>query len=100
MHLACKRKNFEQVVSLLESGAEPNVKDYAGWAPLHEAILVGELRIVKELIEAGAIVDVLGDLYVTPLQKAVVENKPEIVKYLIENGADVHVKNYNGLTAL
>lgn len=41
LHRAAIRGNFDQLMECLESGVSPDVRDHAGWTPLHEAVLHG-----------------------------------------------------------
>lgn len=46
--------NAERVKELLETGADPNVKDELGRTPLHLAARSGRIKVVKMLLEHGA----------------------------------------------
>lgn len=100
LHRACQNKDLFKVRGLLSLGAFVNEKDNANWTPLHDAVKAGNIDIIEELLLAGSCVNAPGDLCVTPLQKAAVENRMDIAKLLIKYGADIHLRNYEGLTAL
>lgn len=34
LHIACKKKKFDEVVKLIQNRTDLNMKDFAGWAPL------------------------------------------------------------------
>ncbi|XP_045467946.1 BRCA1-associated RING domain protein 1-like [Harmonia axyridis] len=96
LHIACKRRNVEEVKKLIKENIDINSKDYACWTPLHEAVQVGSIDIIKELLSNGALINSPGEFYVTPLHKAVIMENVEVVKLLIENGADKEIIDFNG----
>jgi ankyrin repeat protein len=56
--LAIEQRKFTIAQVLIEMGANVNVKDSAGFTPLHWAALVGDnLEIVKLLLDKGAKID-------------------------------------------
>jgi ankyrin repeat protein len=54
LHSAVSRLQREVVRVLLEAGANPNVRQSAGWTPLHAAAANGDLASVELLLAAGA----------------------------------------------
>ncbi len=54
MHSAVSRKHGDVVRILLDAGANPNVRQSAGWTPLHAAAMNGDLTSVELLLAAGA----------------------------------------------
>ena len=52
--------DYEVCKTLLAQNKDPNLKDYAGWSPLHEACGNGYLEIVELLIENNADMNLKG----------------------------------------
>lgn len=77
-----------------------NVKDNAGWTPLHEACLRGHLETAKFLIFSGADINILSNCGTTPLIDASGNGHCDVVHCLLENGADPSVINKRGISAL
>ncbi|XP_026686999.1 BRCA1-associated RING domain protein 1-like isoform X1 [Diaphorina citri] len=95
LHMACK-KDTNKVLSLLKNNMNPNVKDNAGWTPLHDAVSIGNESVVRLLLEAGALVNVPGLDNDTPLHLAARDVRPALAKLLIQYGADVDKRNIQG----
>lgn len=69
-----------------------NVRDTAGWTPLHEACNFGCIKVVKELLDKGARVNDRGGSEcdgITPLHDALGNGHFDVADILLENGADV-----------
>ncbi|MDB4342005.1 ankyrin repeat domain-containing protein [bacterium] len=87
---ASEKGDLSKVQQLLDSGADPNVEDYANHTALYYAAEKGHFNIAKLLLEKGAKVDhESGD---SALLWACHYGHVDIVKLLIENGADVNAK--------
>ena len=51
LHLAVSSVCDGMVALLLESGADPRLKDYKGYTALHEAVRVGNKTILEFLLD-------------------------------------------------
>jgi len=75
----------------LSAGESPNVAaDRPDITPLHEAVIQGDLLMVKVLVGGGAklnVADRVGDF---PLDTAIAEDHPQIAEYLRSYGARRH----------
>jgi ankyrin repeat protein len=89
---------------LLEKGADPNVRDGDGWAPLHLASINGRTALIAPLIKAGADVDAkVKDGKATPccsIHLACRQGHLETVKVLLDCGCGVDSLDQNGNTPL
>lgn len=87
LFFAADRGHEDIVRLLLQRGAKVNVTSM-GSTPLHQAVAVENLIIVKMLVEHGAEVNALTrDDKKTPLDYAMFVNDPSIALYLKEHGA-------------
>ena len=102
LHVAIKREDFEKAKSLISEGVDVNMKDNAGWTPLHEACMrYGSQTkdILELLISHGADINAKSITGSTPLHEAVVYLSQDCIQYLLENGADPTIENNDGKTA-
>ena len=96
LYSVIQERNLEKVKFLIKSGADVNEKNNSNFAPIHFAILTGDLRFLKIVVEHGADLDAQ-DLYGnTALHLAVFNNDVEAVEYLISNGASIYGTDFNG----
>lgn len=108
LHLAASNGDLDRLAVLL--GQHPiqqgdaldvNVQDYAGWTPLHEAVLNNQTDVARLLLQHGAQVDSLGAGRVTPLHDAAYNLNVEMCRLLVEeHQASVSIKNSKGQSAL
>lgn len=69
---------------------------HSGMAALHEAVLTGNLEVVKLLVKYGADVHQRDEDGWTPLHMACSDSYPEIASYLLKLGASTEVENESG----
>jgi len=79
----------------------PSVKVEVPDIPIHEAVLFGNVEVVKKHLAAGTDVNARGEDVGTPLHIAALVGSNEIVELLITKGADVNAKEEEeGMTPL
>lgn len=81
---AVKTGQHAEARALLESGADVNQQDEAGWTPLNFAAGKGDLAMVRLLVETGADPFKTGRDNRTPYLIALAAGRAEVVKYLRE----------------
>jgi len=82
---------------LVDAGAEfvlSNIGDH----PIHDAVDVNQIDMVKFYVQAGVDINIRDAKQATPLHRSMDAEVPEIAKYLIDNGADVNATDMNNAT--
>ncbi|XP_061627480.1 cyclin-dependent kinase 4 inhibitor D isoform X1 [Phyllopteryx taeniolatus] len=74
--------NAEVARLLLESGANPNVQDSSGIAPIHDAARSGFVATLRVLVEYGALVNVADHFGALPIHIAIREGHRDAVEFL------------------
>jgi hypothetical protein len=95
-----RRGDLDMVTAVLAGGADPNLSNSKGEAPLMLIHDEDGAKLIPVLVNAGATVnqeDHNGD---TALTRAARNSNPEIVKALLDAGAFVNAANHAGKTAL
>ena len=93
--------NYEDVVHLLlERGAEPNMADQHGRAPLHYATSEGHKDVVQNLLDRGAEPNMAAQNGWTPLHSAANKGHKEVVQLLLDRGAEPNMADQHGRTPL
>ena len=87
LHAAAAAKQTDIACELLERGAEPNVRQQAGYTPLHEAARQGNFTLVDRLIAHGADVEAMADDGRKPLTFAQESGVTEVADLLESYGA-------------
>jgi ankyrin repeat protein len=97
---AVRSRNTNIIHTLLSFGGNPNsptpypygLQVIGRWTPFYDAIVTGDVTVVKLLHEAGANLNDKAELGArrTPLQLAVEKGNLEVIEYLLKNGADVN----------
>ncbi|MFO0990843.1 MAG: ankyrin repeat domain-containing protein [Hyphomicrobiales bacterium] len=96
---AVRTGNVSRALTLLESGADPNIRSpYDG--PLHVAARLGQSELVIALLKAGSDIELSGYGGAHPLHAAALAGQKEIVSILLERGAQVDALDNVGRTAL
>ena len=78
--------NTEIIELLLEHGANPNVQDFTGRTPLHEAVRYENFYLVKLLLNYGAKTNIKTNSYsfTRPSRYTLFIGRPYIAKYIDE----------------
>ncbi|NXT34439.1 BARD1 protein, partial [Pelecanoides urinatrix] len=97
LHVASIKGDVAAVEQLLKNGADPNVKDNAGWTPLHEACNHGHKEVVELLLQYKALVNTTGYQNDSPLHDAAKNGHVSIVELLLFHGASRDAVNIFGL---
>ncbi|XP_010286481.1 PREDICTED: BRCA1-associated RING domain protein 1, partial [Phaethon lepturus] len=97
LHVASIKGDVAAVEQMLKNGADPNVKDNAGWTPLHEACNHGHKEVVELLLQYKALVNTTGYQNDSPLHDAAKNGHVSIVELLLLHGASRDAVNIFGL---
>ena len=99
--LDVKDDHIEILEKLLEMGANPNAKDFAGHTPLHHCLsAVGNsttLAMAQILLKAGVDPNIQSRFGHTPLFECVQSAKFDFICVLLKYGADPDVKDNDGI---
>jgi ankyrin repeat protein len=88
------------VLSLLEEGIDPNMRDGLGDTPLISAVSIGCVDIVLLLLEYKADVNLVNDVNWTALMWSSINGDMQTTKILLDSGADPNIMDEDGQTAL
>ena len=99
LHLVIARRDAVWLRYLLGRGANPNVTDKKGTAPLQLAANLGWNDGVQILVERGANVDAPDQTGETPLIAAIHRRDTEAVRVLLKAGANPDRSDNSGRTA-
>jgi uncharacterized protein len=88
IHVECIRGSLDDLIALIEGGAEVNAAGDLGNTPLHIAASRGLLDIVKVLLRHGADITARNDFEQTPIDLARLMERGETAKALEVAGTD------------
>ncbi len=98
--LATENGYPQEVIRLLNKGADINTTTWDGVTPLMYAIQNQDSFITKILVLNGADIDKKPDSGIPALISSVINNNLFIAEYLIRNGADINITDSRGNTPL
>lgn len=99
LHMVVERMDALWVRFLLQRGADPNIRNKKGVAPLQLATSIGFIEGADELIKGGASVNVSDQTGETPLIAAVHARNVQMARMLLDNGADPDRNDNSGRSA-
>ena len=91
--------NTSLIIELINNGADINIQDDDGKAPLHFAMEGGLIEVASLLISKGAHLNAKTNAGNTPLHIAAITSLV-LVEQLLQLGVDANIKNNNGDTPL
>ncbi|XP_014207906.1 protein phosphatase 1 regulatory subunit 12B isoform X2 [Copidosoma floridanum] len=97
---ACSAGDKDEVVRLLQKGADINTGNVDGLTALHQACIDDDLDMVEFLVEQGADINRGDNEGWTPLHATASCGFISIAKYLIEQGCNLAAVNNDGELAL
>jgi ankyrin repeat protein len=98
---ATTEKRLRAVIwTLLEGGADIDMRGRDGMAPLHCAAKKGYAKVTSMLLQAGAAIEIQDNSRKTPLHWAAHNGCSEVIKTLLENGAYLEARDDYGRTVL
>ena len=100
LYIASKNGQVEVAKSILERGAQINLKTNDGTSALHIASQNGHVDVAKLLLEKGAKVDLLNNDQCSPLMIACKHGKTAVIQVLLDHDADTYLRNKKNQTAL
>lgn len=93
---AVQKANSSRVLTALQTGVNPNIRDPKGRTPLHFVAGVGLAPAAMLLLHFGAEPNVRDEEMLTPLHMASGYTNPQTVKVLLAGGADPTLEGSQG----
>ena len=94
------RGHMRILIKLISLGVNVNVKDFAGFTPLHHCVTIYgnevTFKMAERLIRAGAKVDAKHRFGGTPLSEACMTTHYDAIELLLKHGADSFIKDNDG----
>lgn len=87
LQFAVRRKSPEMIKTMIDAGADPNIRDKSGNAPLHMAVQLGDKPTIAALLAGKADINAKGQGGVVPLYWACSNLNVELVEQLLAAGA-------------
>lgn len=88
LFIAAEQKNMQNVVLLLNLGADPNQK-YSQSSLLHKAISGDNIQLAQALLDAGADVNIQNYNKQAPIEVAIHKKKPDLTLLLLQYHPDL-----------
>lgn len=98
--LATEKGYPQEVIRLLNKGANVNFKTWEGVTPLMYAVQNQDTNMIKILVLNGADLDKKPNSGIPALINSVITGNLYIAEYLIRNGADINITDNSGSTPL
>ncbi|GMT28084.1 hypothetical protein PFISCL1PPCAC_19381, partial [Pristionchus fissidentatus] len=83
MHKAAKENDGRKISELFSAGFDLNQKDDSGWAPIHYAAFLGNVKALVTLLHCGCDVNLVNNSGSSSLHQAVMGVQPYIVELLL-----------------
>ncbi|XP_065530096.1 2-5A-dependent ribonuclease isoform X1 [Lathamus discolor] len=99
LNAAVRDSNKEDVLELLERGADVNSKAESGWTPLQSAVQANEEDLVRLLLCKGACPHARKDNGGTAFTEAAIVGNVNILELLLDCGLNINDYDDNGFTA-
>ncbi|NXV94964.1 RN5A ribonuclease, partial [Calonectris borealis] len=100
LNSAVRNGNREDVLELLEKGADVNSKaGEGGWTPLQSAVQANEEDLVRLLLDKGACPHARKDNGGTAFTEAAIVGNVNILELLLDHGLNINDHDDNGFTA-
>ncbi|XP_009817276.2 2-5A-dependent ribonuclease [Gavia stellata] len=99
LNAAVRNNNKDDVLELLEKGADVNSKAESGWTPLQSAVQANEEDMVRLLLDKGACPRARKDNGGTAFTEAAITGNVNILELLLDCGLNINDHDDNGFTA-